>query len=538
VGTVLPRWAFLAVLAAAACTYALPFRQPDCNTTSHYALVQTLASGTRSIDSIHGQSCDISWSGGHFYSNKAPGLALVTVPWYALLRGIDALRPNRLAHASFPAAMRAIPRRNLWLLGLWGAVLPALGSLIIVRRLAERLEPGSGVLTAATLGFATILLPFASLYFSHALAAFLALAAFALTTRLKRMFLAGAIAGVGVVVEYPFAMLAAVLAVYVFARAGARRAEWFAAGVALGVAPLFIFNAWAYGSPLHLSYTGAVLVPGLTGHDVLGANSSGFFGVGWPRPGGALHVLAGRRGLLSVAPVLLLVPYGLRLLWRRGFVAESALISAILAVFLIYNFGYYSPLGGATPGPRLLVSVLGIAVVGLAPVYRTAPLTWCALLLASSVSLLAAHLTQPLISGPFDTGDWWEWLRGPHFTATILDPTGHGWIAAAPVALAALFGIAVASATVGGARRRDAAAALTGLVIWGLCLLAAPAGLRSYAAAAGSVAALATLTGGFGRRAGQLALGRAAGLVAALSPLARALWLVVVGLLIDFAVRL
>jgi hypothetical protein len=540
VGTVLPRWAFLAVLAAAALTYALPFRQPDCNTTSHYALVQMLASGTRSIDSIHGQSCDISWSGGHFYSNKAPGLALVSVPWYALLRGFDALRPNRLARASFPAAMRAIPRRNLWLLGLWGAVLPALGSLILVRRLAERIEPGSGVLAAATLGFATILLPFASLYFSHALAAFLALAAFALTTRLKRTFLAGAIAGFGVVVEYPFAMLAAVLAVYVVVRAGARSAAWFAAGAALGIAPLFIFNAWAYGSPFHLSYLGAVLVPGITGHDVLGANSSGFFGVGLPRPGGALHVLAGRRGLLSVAPVLLLVPYGLRLMWRRGDVAESALISAILAVFLIYNFGYYSPLGGATPGPRLLVSILGIAVVGLAPVFRTAPLTWCALLLASSVSLLAAHLTQPLISGPFDTGDWWEWLRGPHFTATILDPTGHGWVAAAPVALAALIGIAVASATVGRTQRRDAAAALTGLVVWVLCLLAAPSGLRSYAAAAGSVAALATLTGGFGfgRRAGQLALGRAAGLVAALSPLTRALWLVVVGLLIDFAVRL
>lgn len=536
--TVLSRWAFLAVLVAAACTYALPFRQPDCNTASHYALVQMLASGTASIDSIHGESCDISWSGGHFYSNKAPGLALVSLPWYALLEGVGALRGNPVAHASWPAAMRAIPRRDLWLLGLWGAVLPALGSLIIVRRLADRLEPGSGVLAAATLGFATILLPFASLYFSHALAAFLALAAFALATRLRRPFLAGAIAGFGIVVEYPLAMLAGVLAVYVLSRAGARRAGWFAAGVLLGVAPLLVFNTWVYGAPLHLSYVGAVLVPGITGHDIMGANSSGFFGVGWPRPGGALHVLAGRRGLLSVAPVLLLVPYGLRLLWRRGFVAESALISAILGVFLLYNFGYYSPLGGATPGPRLLVGILGIAVVALAPVYRAAPLTWCALLLASSVSLLAAHLTQPLISGPFDTGDWWEWLRGPHFTATMLDPTGHGWAGAAPLALAALVGIAVASATIGPARRQDAAAALTGLAVWGLCLLVAPSGLRSYAAAVGSVAALVTLAAGFGRRAGQLVLGRAAGLVAALSPPARALSLVAVGILIDFAVRL
>ena len=173
---------FALVLAAAAVAFASPFRQPNCNTSSHYALVQSLADGSATIDRIHGESCDVSWSGGHYFANKAPGLALVTVPWYALVRGLGLIHADKAAGQPYPVAMRAIPRRDLWLMTLWGAVLPALGLLVLVRQAAERIEPGSGTAVAATLGFGSILLPFASLFFSHALAAFLAFAACLLYT--------------------------------------------------------------------------------------------------------------------------------------------------------------------------------------------------------------------------------------------------------------------------------------------------------------------------------------------------------------------
>jgi hypothetical protein len=175
-----PAILFAIVLVAAGLAYLLPFRQPNCNTSSHYALVQTIAHGEKTMDRIHGESCDISWWHGHYYANKAPGLALVTVPWYLALHALGIVRPDPLAQRSYPAAMRALPRRDLWLMGLWGAVLPALGLLILVRSVAERLAPGTGVVAAATLAFATLFLPFSSLFFAHVLAAFLAFAAFAL----------------------------------------------------------------------------------------------------------------------------------------------------------------------------------------------------------------------------------------------------------------------------------------------------------------------------------------------------------------------
>ena len=115
------RWAargnalFAVVLTCAAVVWALPFRQPDCNTGSHYALVQTLAQGSKAIDRIHGQSCDVSWWHGHYYANKAPGLALATVPWYVVVKSLGLLHADPASTADFPRAMRAMPRRNLWL---------------------------------------------------------------------------------------------------------------------------------------------------------------------------------------------------------------------------------------------------------------------------------------------------------------------------------------------------------------------------------------------------------------------------------------
>lgn len=476
-------------IVAAAVAFASPFRQPDCNTASHYALVQMLAIGSKTIDPIHGESCDVSWWHGHYYANKAPGLAFATLPWYLALKELGLTHGDPNAGAPFPVAMRALPRRDLWLMGIWGAVLPALALLVLVRRVAERLLPGSGTAVAVTLGFGSLLLPFASLFFSHALAAFLAFAAFALVldrrgTSARRMIAGGVLAGLSVVVEYPMVLFAAALAVYVGSSdPRLRRLGSFVSGVALGSLPLAVYDEWAFGSPLHLSYVGAVLHPGRTGHDVLGANSTGFFGVGVPSLAGAAHILVGDRGLLAIAPVLVLAPFGCVLLWNAGWRREGAFLGAVCSLFVLYNAGYYSPLGGATPGPRFLVCVLPFATLAIAPLIRLVPLSFLALLGVSMVVLLAAHLTQPLISHPYDTGDWWHWLSHDGYSATLFGPSSHGWFVAAPVIVAAAAALAVTTSSIDtrSAARADVLAGFSVLVLWALAFADLPAAHRAEA---------------------------------------------------------
>ena len=485
------------MLIAAAIAYALPFRQPNCNTSSHYALVQTIASGTKTIDSIHGETCDVSWSQGHYFANKAPGLALATAPWYAALRVLGVLRADPLSRSSYPTAMRAIPRRDLWLMGLWGAVLPALGLLWLVRSVAERLAPGAGVATAATLAFATLLLPFSSLFFSHVLAAFLTFAAFALLlndqeARWRGVALAGLLAGFAIVVEYPAGLL--VLALGAYAATGhprLRRGAMFAVGALAGVAPLAASDTGAFGAPFLLSYVGAVLVPGVSGHDVLGANSVGFFGVASPHWAAGLQVLFGSRGLLTLGPVLALAPVGCIWLWKRSRRREAAFIGGVCLTFLIYNAAYYSPIGGATPGPRFLILVIPFAALALAPVVRRWPLSLLALALPSFALLLAAHLTQPLISPPYEPKDWWHWLRSNGLSSTVLEPGAHGWLPALPIVLAAVTAVAAAVGSVRETDRTDVSAALVSVVAWSTALVSFPHLGRSHLGALAIAAMLA-----------------------------------------------
>jgi hypothetical protein len=438
-------WSFLLVLVAAGVIWVLPFRQPDCNTASHFALVQSLAAGSRTIDRVHGESCDISWWHGNYYANKAPGLAIATVPWYLAVKALNLLRPDPASAAAYPRAMRAMPRRNIWLMALWGSVLPALGLLLLVRRFAERISAGSGTPAAAILAFATLLSPFGGLYFSHALSAFLVFASFAAVagpTTVRRAAAAGLLAGAAVVVEYPNGIIALVVAAYILAYPGERqrRIAAYLVAFAAGVSPLIAYGWWTFGTPLHLSYVGAVLIPGITGHDVLGANSTGFFGVEVPSVGRGLAILAANKGLLAVSPVLALAPSGIVLLWRESRRREAAAITAVVVLYVLYNAGYYSPLGGATPGPRFLVAILPFLAVAVAATTQRHRLTLALLATASTLVLLAADLTQPLISFPYSTHDWWYWIRHGDFTTTVFGPGRHGWFGASLIALAVAAG--------------------------------------------------------------------------------------------------
>jgi hypothetical protein len=66
----------------------------------------------------------------------------------------------------------------VWFLTLLAAVIPAVLMLFGVRWAADRVAPGYGTAAAITLGVASMLMVFASEYFSHVISAALAFAAF------------------------------------------------------------------------------------------------------------------------------------------------------------------------------------------------------------------------------------------------------------------------------------------------------------------------------------------------------------------------
>ncbi len=449
-------------------SYAVLLQPPGCNQTAHYSLVESLSRGTARIDRFHDQTCDTAYVGGHYFAAKAPGLALVTLPWFEVLRVARVVPGNASLHAGYPNAMLGLPRRALWQAGLFGSVLPALGLLILVGVVAQRVAPGTGLPVAAVVGLGTLILPFATVLFAHVLAAFLGFAAFALLFVWKRPAAAGCLAGLAVCVEFPLALVAAALAVY-----AGRRAVPFAVGAVVGVLPLLAFNTWAFGSPLRLSYADAVLTPGKSGHDVLGANSSGFFGIGVPSLRVGAELLFSPRGLFVLSPVLVVALGGLWLLARRGLRREAILAAGIFLLFLVYNSGYYVPFGGYVPGPRFLIATIPFLALGLPAAFQEWPLVTTVAAAFSAAAMIVATAAEPLL-GSDDTHSWIvRWEHGDFAQSVVtLVSGGHGWLAVTPFLAGTL--LALAAASTARTRLRVTAQGLAAIIALAILFLAAP----------------------------------------------------------------
>jgi len=397
------RRAGLLAILALVLAYASVAQGGGVNQLAHFSLVRALSHGTAEVDPYHWQTKDLSWYHGHYYSTKAPGLAFLTVGPYFLLDRSGILR--LLARAT-GAKKDAVA---LWILGLIGAVIPTGLLLLLLRQVEDALEPGYGTIAAVTAGAATLLFPFATVFFSHALSAALGFGAFALAGRaagsLRRYALAGLVAGLAVVVEYPLALVAAAIGLYALVEGDRlRRGAAYAAGVVVGLVPLVLYDWLAFGSPFHLSYKDAIVKPGVTGHDVLGANERGFFGVSTPHRGVAEQLLFGDAGLVTRTPVVVAGAFGLVLLWRKGRRSEALLAAGLAVAFLIYNAGYSTPFGGGTPGPRFLIPMLPFLALGFASAYRAWPWATLAVALPSAVLMLGVTATEPTHART------WEWV--------------------------------------------------------------------------------------------------------------------------------
>ena len=406
-------------LLAAACAW--PMQGGGGTPNSQYALVKALEDGTPRVEQSLRElgdfpTRDLVLIDGRLYSNKAPGLAFVTVPLYSVLERAG-------------ADVTGDPTRILWALGLVGTVLPAVLLLVVARVVAEWVEPGYGTATAVALGAGTLLLPYATVFFSHALSAFLVFSAFALLWRARRvgsgwpaLAAAGALSGYAVVTEYPNALAVAVLGLYsVVDEPRLRRAAGYAAGVVLGALPLLLYNWWAFGSPFFNAYGTS---PEGEPTELWGA----------PKVGSMLDFFLSSDGFLALSPVVVCGIFGVAGLFQRGLRAEALTVAGITLAYVVAISAYYSPFGGFMLGPRYLIAIVPLLMVGLPVAFRRAPVATAALALISGVLIATITATHALAG---HDGRYFERLADRELTlsaASLVDVTG--WYAMAPFFLA------------------------------------------------------------------------------------------------------
>lgn len=389
----------------------------NVNETARIYLVQAIVDrgvfyiddGIRQYRDVH----DKAEHGGHFYCDKPIGLSLVAVPVYAVLRAIGSIT----GHVWTPGQIR-------YLLTVSCVSLPTVAAAWWLGKYWKSLTQDAVLAQFSVLayGLGTICFTYATQFMGHQLAAVWVVAHFAVSRKLaQRMrhstaLLAGLLAGLGAITDYFSGFLHLLIACsYLFQRAGfadrgARHrlltgatpglAAW-AAGAAVGVCPLLIYNTVCFGGPLKMAYA----------HESLGVfqelHSTGLLGVTHPTLESIWGLLfSAPKGLFFISPFLVLAVCGLLPGLRDPAIRRECLVATACVAAITYLAASLNDWrAGSTVGPRHMVTMLPflMTLVVLGVARSRALLPWFAGTAILGMAFVGiATLTQPAFEKNFE----------------------------------------------------------------------------------------------------------------------------------------
>ncbi len=329
------------------------------NQNSRFDLVRAIVEEhTLSIDTYERNTIDKSIMNGHYYTDKAPGLSLASVPPYAAIHAIGWPGPDR------PAAVMHV--LTVLVVGVASSA-AATGLFLTLGTLGVRRSLAALATVAWTLG--TNAFAYATLYMAHQLVGALLVGAFCLLRAEKDrgssegrrwlVPLAGALGSFAAISEYPAAVAGVMLFAYGVYSLGLLRMVPFAWAACAPLAVLMAYNAACFENPFALSYGH------FAGAEVKKVIDQGLFGVGLPKLYPLRQILFSEvRGVLPLSPFLVVALPGAFVMARdpkRR--AEAWLAIGVTVYFVLLNASYLLWHAGVSMGPRYIVPMLPFTVV-------------------------------------------------------------------------------------------------------------------------------------------------------------------------------
>ncbi len=374
------------------------------NQNSRFDLLRAIVERhTLQIDAYHENTQDKAHFQGHYYSDKAPGLVFLAVPFAEAARvvmrdaGVDPDSPRGEYALSYivTACAVAVP-----------AALAGVCLFFLALRFAS--DVTGAVFATIVLSIGTPMLAYASLFWAHALVGACLLFAFAAALKVGEgirefwwALAVGLAGGWATVTEYPAAPASALLAGLALSQAwsrGTAARRRVVIGVILGATACTI----VLFSYLHAAFGG--FRPSYSYYDPNSFSfmqQQGYMGLTYPHPDRLLKLLFGcSRGLFFASPVMLAAIPGLWWL-RKRFPGPAVVAGAIVIYYFLFNASFYWWKAGLTFGPRYAGAAIPLLCVGLGVAWTRASIAWRRVLVALAccsvlVTLIAVSTSSQL----------------------------------------------------------------------------------------------------------------------------------------------
>ncbi len=438
------------------------------NSTRLFAAISLVEQGDATIDEFAPLTIDRAQFGAHVYTDKAPGMTLMALPAVAIANAVTGAPSASLTKTIDDPALGRFMKLRLRMAAMFSSALLTGLAAVALWSLARDVTGNANAALVAALayGLGTPAWGWSTTIFGHAsVAALFMIAIWAVwratqaVPRRGMAALVGLALGWAVVVEFQAVLAGAAIGVWALWRIRALPAgtqlplmlALIGGGVAAGL-PMIAYNLVAFGVPIKFGYSGVVGFDGM---------QQGFFGLTYPKLPVLFELLFGpRRGLIWVAPVLLLAPIGLMRWYRQpGHRPMVVMVLAVVAIVLLINASYFYWDGGFSTGPRHSVPALPLLALGLAPLYatlengraRAAMLALLGLSIAVNLMIAAAEVTVP-DTAPFPL--WRPILMEDVANGYFRDLPGQfwGWSPWAGVALYLMLATAIGAALIIAAR--------------------------------------------------------------------------------------
>ncbi|MGN5375647.1 phospholipid carrier-dependent glycosyltransferase [Sphingomonas hankookensis] len=403
-------WAIL-VLVWFSCAWFGSWEFNPNNAVRMFATLSLVEDRDATIDEFAHLTIDKAHFGEHYYSDKAPGMTVLGIPAVALADAVSGQSAHDFVPGFENRAFNRFLKIRIRLVAVTVcALLTALAAMLLYDLVRGVTGDGAaGAVAALSFALGTTMWGWSTTIFGHApVAALMMIATWAVwrgtgPARSRGHAVAAGLAlGWAVLIEH--SALVAGLPVAGFALWRLRdlprdhAVRTVAIALAAGATALVVlvgYNLLAFGTVFRLGYSGVTDFAGM---------QEGLFGLTYPKLRVLFELIFGeRRGMLWVAPILIVAPFGLAMLVREPATRAIGWLAVAGAVvpFLI-NASYYYWDGGNATGPRHALPAVGFLGIGIGMFWARAG-RWSriavAALLAGSIvlnmAIASAEITAP-----------------------------------------------------------------------------------------------------------------------------------------------